>query len=73
MFAVFVPVVKARTHVVPGPQAEYEAQHPTTAQKSRAQFQPKPLYEEVERAKVRLSEERADVTLPVGGLAIANL
>jgi predicted MFS family arabinose efflux permease len=30
LVAVFVPVVKARTHVVPGPQAEYEAQHPET-------------------------------------------
>jgi MFS family permease len=26
--AVFVPVIRARTHVVPGPQAEYEAEHP---------------------------------------------
>jgi MFS family permease len=30
LVAVFVPVIKARTHVVPGPQAEYEALHTTS-------------------------------------------
>jgi MFS family permease len=29
LVAVFVPVVRARTNIVPGPQAEYEALHPT--------------------------------------------
>jgi MFS family permease len=30
LVAVVVPVVRARTHIVPGPQAEYEALHPTS-------------------------------------------
>ncbi len=28
LVAAFVPVIRARTHVVPGPQADYEAEHP---------------------------------------------
>ncbi len=31
LVSVFVPVVKARTHVVPGPQADYEETHPVGA------------------------------------------
>jgi hypothetical protein len=38
LVAVFVPVVKARTHIVPGPQAEYEALHPMTPEE--ASFEP---------------------------------
>jgi EmrB/QacA subfamily drug resistance transporter len=34
LVAVFVPVVKARTHIVPGPQAEYEALHPMTPEEA---------------------------------------
>jgi len=29
--AAFVPVIRARTHVVPGPQADYEAEHSSSA------------------------------------------
>jgi EmrB/QacA subfamily drug resistance transporter len=35
--ALLVPVVKAKTHVVPGPQAEWEAEHDAVASASAAQ------------------------------------